>query len=137
MSGVVSRHIPAEVARSAGGSVLRALVIDWVAFACCSTSLWPRYNCFTRVSAMEEVLAEGKACGDEKAYFKPSDKGSSHVEEGSSSHAEFMACAKDAAEEEGFMRHRDGTKRLVLSTTSSVYAEHTISNPDNDQVKYW
>jgi hypothetical protein len=23
------------------------------------------------------------------------------------------------------------------STTSSVYAEHTISNPDNDQVIYW
>jgi hypothetical protein len=23
------------------------------------------------------------------------------------------------------------------STTSSVYAEHTLSNPDNDQVIYW
>lgn len=79
--------------------------------------------------------SEGKVC-DEKESFKQSDKDVSHFEEELSSH-EFMACAKDTADDEGFMRHRGGIKRLVLSTTSSVYAEHTISNPDNDQVKYW
>jgi hypothetical protein len=28
-------------------------------------------------------------------------------------------------------------KGRPYSTTSSVYAEHTLSNPDNDQVIYW
>ncbi len=28
-------------------------------------------------------------------------------------------------------------RRRPYSTTSSVYAEHTLSNPDNDQVIYW
>lgn len=27
--------------------------------------------------------------------------------------------------------------RRPYSTTSSVYAEHTLSNPNNDQVIYW
>lgn len=79
----------------------------------------------------EEKYSEDKAC------FKASDKDTSYVEDGSSSHAEFIACAKEAVDDESFMRNRNGAKRLVLSTTSSVYAEHTISNPDNDQVKYW
>ena len=31
-----------------------------------------------------------------------------------------------------------GTKRrTAYSSTSSVYAEHTISDPNNDQVIYW
>lgn len=46
-------------------------------------------------------------------------------------------------EEEDFMRNKREDRnrkskhpKLTLSTTSSVYAEHTISNPDNDQVNY-
>jgi hypothetical protein len=27
--------------------------------------------------------------------------------------------------------------RRAYNTTSSVYAEHTLSNPDNEQVIYW
>ncbi len=28
-------------------------------------------------------------------------------------------------------------QRRIYSSTSSVYAEHTISDPNNDQVLYW
>lgn len=86
------------------------------------------------MSHAEDKYSEDKPSS---SCFKASDKDVSLSEEGSSSHAEFIACAKDAVEDESFMRNRNGGKKLVLSTTSSVYAEHTISNPDNDQVKYW
>lgn len=42
--------------------------------------------------------------------------------------------------EEGTIMRRhevEETKKLALSSTSTVYAEHTISNPDKNQVNYW
>jgi pyridoxine/pyridoxamine 5'-phosphate oxidase len=30
-----------------------------------------------------------------------------------------------------------GKTRKIYSSTSSVYAEHTLSDPNNDQVLYW
>ena len=46
--------------------------------------------------------------------------------------------------EDGFMHNKTEQHdrmakkgRTVYSSTSSVYAEHTISDPNNDQVLYW
>jgi hypothetical protein len=51
-----------------------------------------------------------------------------------------ITTAISSQEKESFM-HISGEKRnnnqRAYSTTSSVYAEHTLSSPDNDQVIYW
>lgn len=85
------------------------------------------------ISLAEEKRVESKLSADKEVDVK---------ETGDSRGKEYLAEAKEAlaeCEEESFMRNRKagGAKKLTLSTTSSVYAEHTISNPDNDQVKYW
>jgi hypothetical protein len=72
------------------------------------------------------------ASKSEEKLFNPDSKALNSPERESSKDLGDTAEDKD---EEGLMKRRG--KKLTLSTTSSVFAEHTISNPNNDQVKYW
>lgn len=74
----------------------------------------------------------------------PADQEVDVIRTGDSGGQEFLFAVetKDSfasSDEESFARNRNvrGASKLVLSSTSSVYAKDTILNPNTDQVNYW
>jgi hypothetical protein len=49
----------------------------------------------------------------------------------------FLSLSTVPSMDESYTSSIAAQPRRPFSTTSSVYAEHTLSNPDNEQVIYW